>query len=180
MARLSHWQYYTSSFVRIEPTEGIPRGAMIPTVLQRNIRATGEVERDDSPSSRKPLVYLEDLPLRICVNSFKIMYREPGTEYFIYTDKPMTGGEVPPEGEGESSFASAARERLQAVENRRTARFKEKFVMNNAWMKGLNHDQVGKVKTDFTTWMADGVVPNPSTDADASLAAPAVDSEMAE
>ena len=95
--------------------------------------------------------------------SYKIIYKEPGSEFFIYTDKPLTYDP--------KTKTSAARERLQKFEDARRDRFKEKFEMNNRWMKGLNHDQVSKVTQDFKKWVDEGVVPGTET----AAAAPAPD-----
>jgi paired amphipathic helix protein Sin3a len=164
LARFARWQYYTGSFIRIEPTEGIIRKKMKRSVLSRNVDLT-----TDNDSQRKPLVYNEDLIIRVCVNSYKIMYQEFGSEYFIYTDKSMTGPEVLEHGEvsgstGDAPVVSAARERLREVENRRTSTFKDKFERNPRWMKNLSHDQVAKVNEEFKAFVNDGApaprVPN--------------------
>src|SRR4051794_17753120 len=84
LARFARWQYYTGSFIRIEPTEGVARKRMKKSVLSRNVDLT-----TDNDSQRKPLVFNENLTLRVCVNSYKIMYEALGNEYFIYTDKSM-------------------------------------------------------------------------------------------
>jgi paired amphipathic helix protein Sin3a len=150
MERKERWQYYTSSYVRIEPTEGVIRKRMHKSVLPRNL-PSGDTESEDGNNHPKPLVYSEDLTLRICVNSFKIIYKEPGSEFFIYTDKPLTWDS--------KNKVSAAKTRLQRFTESRNEKFREKFHMNNAWMRDLNHDQVSKVTADFHKWMTDGVVP---------------------
>jgi paired amphipathic helix protein Sin3a len=142
MERKERWQYYTSSYVRIEPTEGVPRKYLRKVVLTRNL-PSGDTESEDGSSQRKPLVWAEDLTLRICVNSFKIIYKQPGEEYFIYADKTLGGG-----AEG------ATRKRLQKVEDARNQRFREKFGMNTKWMKGLPHDQVQDINQNFQKWIA--------------------------
>ncbi|KAF4635150.1 hypothetical protein G7Y89_g2941 [Cudoniella acicularis] len=150
MARMERWQYYTSSYIRIEPTEGIQRVHMRKSVLARNMPSP-DADVDDGANQPKPIVYEEDLVLRICVNSYKMIYKYPGSEFFIYTDKPLTYDP--------KTKTSAARERLQKFEDARKQRFKEKFEMNNAWMKGLNHDQVSKITMDFKKWTDEGVLP---------------------
>ncbi|KAH8679886.1 hypothetical protein BGZ60DRAFT_525084 [Tricladium varicosporioides] len=150
MARMERWQYYTSSYIRIEPTEGVSRSRMRRSVLTRNLPSS-DADLDETGNQPKPLVYKEDLSLRICVNSYKMIYKHPGFEYFIYTDKPMT---IDPK-----TRVSATRERLQKFEDARTQRFKEKFEMNNGWMKNIDHDQVSKITMDFKKWTDDGVLP---------------------
>ncbi|EHL02139.1 putative Paired amphipathic helix protein pst1 [Glarea lozoyensis 74030] len=150
MERMEKWQYYTSSYIRTEPTEGIPRSRLHKTILTRN-RASADAHFEEGGVLPKPLAYQEDLTLRICVNTYKMMYKAGGSEYFIYTDKPLS---IDPE-----TKVSAARERLQKFEEARSQRFKEKFEKNNAWMKNLSHDEVSKVNMDFKKWTENGIVP---------------------
>jgi paired amphipathic helix protein Sin3a len=149
MERKDRWQYYTSSFVRIEPTEGVSRGRMNKSVLERNLPPadTGSEEG----AGRKPLVFEEDLILRICVNSYKINFKPGGSESFIYADKPLTWDE--------EKNTSSARARLQKFEDTRNEGYQGKFVMNNKWMQGLSHDEVQKITSDTKKWFQDGVVP---------------------
>ncbi|KAF7953552.1 uncharacterized protein EAE97_000951 [Botrytis byssoidea] len=148
MQRKERWQYYTSSYVRIEPTEGVPRRLLRKSLLTRNL-PSGDTDSEDGSNQRKPLVWGEDLTLRICVNSYKIIYKEPGVEYFIYADKALGGGE-----EGET------RQRLKKVEESRNQRFHEKFGMNNRWMKEKSHEEVSRINQEFRKWVNEGVLPS--------------------
>lgn len=150
MERKERWQYYTSSFVRIEPTEGINRGLLHKSVLTRNL-PSGDLESEDGTVQRKPRAYSEDLTLRICVNTYRIIYKQPGSEYFIYTDKPLTW-------DPEKNMA-IARVRLEKAEESRNERFKRKFVSNSPWMKNLPLDEVQKITAATKKWFTDGVVP---------------------
>lgn len=147
MQRKERWQYYTSSYVRIEPTEGVPRRLLRKSLLTRNL-PSGDTDSEDGSNQRKPLVWSEELVLRICVNSYKIIYRQPGTEYFIYADKGLGGGE-----NGET------RQRLKKVEESRNQRFHEKFGMNNRWMKEKSHEEVSRINQEFRKWVNEGVLP---------------------
>jgi paired amphipathic helix protein Sin3a len=151
MERMNAWQYYTSSYIRTEPTEGVPRRYMHKTILTRN-RAATDANFEEAGVLPKPLAYHEDLTLRICVNTYKMMYKEEGNEYFIYTDQPL--------GTNPETTVSFARERLQKFEESRSQRFKEKFEKNNAWMKNLSHDEVSKINMNFKKWTDDGVIPS--------------------
>jgi len=164
MEQKERWQYYISSYVRIEPTEGVPRSRLHKVVLTRNL-PSADAESEDSSAQPKPILFNEDLTLRVCVNTYKIVYKNPGSEYFIYTNKPLTMDPKTKE--------STARERLRKFENLRNDRMKEKFEMNNRWMKDLDHDAVAKVNSDFKKWMEEGVVPG--TEAAAAVSA---DAEM--
>ncbi len=149
MERKERWQYYNSSYIRQEPTEGVPRGNLQRALLFRNLAG---VDGDfDESNPKRPLIYKEELNLRVDVNTYKIIYREPGEEWFFYSGNPLTFDPKTKE--------SAARERLRKFENVRTERFKEKFEMNNAWMKGRDRDEVAKVNDDFKKWIENGNVP---------------------
>ncbi|ESZ98162.1 hypothetical protein SBOR_1465 [Sclerotinia borealis F-4128] len=148
MQRKERWQYYTSSYVRIEPTEGVPRRLLRKSLLTRNL-PSGDTDSEDGSNQRKPLVWGEELTLRICVNSYKIIYKEPGVEYFIYADKALGGGE-----DGET------RQRLKKVEESRNQRFHEKFGMNNRWMKEKSHEEVIRINQEFRKWISEGVLPS--------------------
>lgn len=146
MERIERWQYYTSSYVRVEPTEGVPRSLLRKSVLTRNIPSS-ETDSDDGFNPPKPRGYKEDLTLRICVNTYKIIYKAPGQEYYIYANS--VGNE-----------AESAKEKLEKVRENRTQRFHEKFKMNTAWMKDMTQGQVQKINEDFEKWMKEGVIPS--------------------
>ncbi|KAI1138205.1 paired amphipathic helix protein Sin3b [Hypoxylon sp. FL0543] len=141
------WQYYISSYMRVEPTEGVPRSRLQKTVLARNLPSS-EADSDDG-NVPKPLVYDEGLVLRICVNSNKIDWEKGTSESFIYATEP--------EDEKEKA---ALEENRRAVTEHRNQRFREKMVMNNAWMRGMSQDEVQKVNENFQKWFKDGVAPD--------------------
>ena len=157
------WQYYTASYIRIEPTEGVPRDRMQRSVLPRNL-PSGDAESEDGIGQRKPLIYNESLTLQICVNTAKIIFKQGGSEFFIYGDKPLTW-------DTEKNTATA-RLRLQKYEDARNENFREKFVMNSSWMKGLGHDEVQRITADCRNWIDNGVVPG------SAAAAASADSAM--
>ncbi|KAI0107869.1 hypothetical protein GGR51DRAFT_145759 [Nemania sp. FL0031] len=153
MERREQWQYYISSYVRVEPTEGVSRDRLRKTVLARNLPSS-DVDSDDG-SAPKPLKYDEGLVLRICLNSNKIVWEKDTSEYFVYN--------VAPEDEEERKKEE---EHAQAVTDHRNQLFREKMVMNNAWMRGLRQDEVQKVNEKFTKWCQDGVAPTSNTRGD--------------
>ncbi|KAI1375376.1 hypothetical protein F4677DRAFT_422644 [Hypoxylon crocopeplum] len=141
------WQYYISSYMRVEPTEGVPRSRLQKTVLARNL-PSADVDSDDGEVP-KPLEYHEGLILRICLNSNKIVWEKGTSESFIYATEPE-----------EDKDKAAAEEYRRAITEQREQRFREKMVMNNAWMKGMSQDEVQKVNEKFQKWFKDGVSPN--------------------
>jgi paired amphipathic helix protein Sin3a len=163
MERKERWQYYASSYVRIEPTEGVPRRFLRKSVLTRNL-PSGDTDSEDDSNQRKPLLWVEDLTLRICVNSCKIIYKEPGQEWFIYAD--TLGGK-----------GDAFKERMEKVSENRSQRFREKFKMNTPWMRNLSQGQVQRVNEEFDRWIKEGVVPGTVA---ANAAVPAPEAVVAE
>jgi paired amphipathic helix protein Sin3a len=157
MERKDLWSYYTSSYVRIEPTEGVPRGRMQRSVLPRNL-PSNEAESEDSAGPRKPLAYSEDLILRVCVNTSKILFKSGSSEWFIYGDKPLTW-------DADKDVATS-RLRLKKFEDTRTEKFREKFVLNNKWMKDLDHEEVQKITSTCKKWIEDGILPGRTPPAD--------------
>ncbi len=146
MERKERWKYYISSFVRIEPTEGVDRDKIHKTVLTRNLPSGFDTDSDISGTAlqqRKPLIAKEDLVLRICVNTYTPIYKKDTAEYFIYKD------------------SKDADKMAQMTENR-NQRFREKFMMNSKWMKNLSQAQVQEVNQAFEKWVKDGVLPSAS------------------
>lgn len=162
MERKQVWQYYVSSLARVEPTEGIPRGRMRKVLLTRNISLV-DAESDETGRFPTDLAYKEDLIHQIDFNSYKIIYKKeiPSSDWFIWgrTAKPFGGyGTSDPEKE-EPGKTSLAEERLRKVTNIRNERFRGKFVLNNAWMRGKDREEVDRIKEDFRKWVGgeDGV-----------------------
>jgi paired amphipathic helix protein Sin3a len=56
MERKERWQYYTSSYIRLEPTEGIDRSRLHKTVLTRNL-PSGEIDTEEAATLPKPLLF---------------------------------------------------------------------------------------------------------------------------
>lgn len=141
------WQYYISSYMRVEPTEGVSRARLQKTVLARNLPSS-EADSDDGEVP-KPLLYNEGLMLRICLNSNKIVWEKDTSEFFIYATEPE-----------DDRDKVAKEEHRHAVTEHREQRFREKMVMNNAWMRGMSQDEVQKVNENFQKWFKDGVSPS--------------------
>jgi paired amphipathic helix protein Sin3a len=139
MERKERWKYYTSSYVRIEPTEGVPMSRVRKPLLTRNLIAaetdseTGSVSAS-ALNTRKPLYFEEELSLRLCVNTLRLTYTPGTSEYFIYDS-------------GEKGKDAEAAKR--AKENR-TNRFREKFELNPKWAKGVSQQKVQDRNEEFT------------------------------
>jgi paired amphipathic helix protein Sin3a len=163
MERKERWKYYTSSFVRIEPTEGVPRDRVRKSVLTRNLPSGFDTDSDISGTAlqqRKPILFNEDLVLQICVNTYTLMYKKLTSEWFIYKSRYDT-------------------EKAAQMTENRNQKFREKFKMNSKWMKNLSQAQVQDVNQGFERWIKDGIVPSrTSTASSATVAAAGASDEM--
>lgn len=154
MTAIDQWKYYVSSYFRIEPTEGVPRERMHKAVLMRNV-STNDADFEEGAPREVRAGSKEELIMRIAVHGFEIKFGPPpNSEYFIFTDKPF--------GENPETHQPYALERLRPFETARTDRFKAKFEMNNAWMKGKSRDEVAQKNDEFKKWIEDGVLASSS------------------
>lgn len=137
------WQYYISSYMRVEPTEGVSRSHLQKTVLARNLPSS-DADSDDG-NAPKPLKYEENLALRICLNSYKMVWEKGTSEYFIYAMGPES-----------AEKAEEEKERRATLTEHRVQTFREKFVMNSPWMRNVTQDEVQKANEKWRTWFKDG------------------------
>ncbi len=139
MERKDRWKYYTSSYVRVEPTEGVPKGRMKNPVLMRNLPNTDAEDLNSALQNRKPVAYSEDLTLRICVNTYRMIYKAGTSEWFVYSDGKKN------------------EDALKAATEKRNARFK-KMEKNNRWIRdgNKNPEEVEVINENFSKWMTDG------------------------
>ena len=142
------WQYYISSYMRVEPTEGITRSHLQNPVLPRNLPNSSDVDSENG-EPRKALAYSEGLILRICLNSSKIVYESMSSEFFIYNTQPGTPEEQ-----------TAHQDRLSRRRERRAERVQEKMIMVAPWMKDLSQEEVQRRKDDAKKWFDDGLLPS--------------------
>jgi paired amphipathic helix protein Sin3a len=149
------WQYYISSFIRVEPTEGIPRSRLQKVVLTRNL-PSGDSESDDD-NIPKPLSYSENLTISICLKSSKMVWAPGTSEYFIYDQSPKTKEQR----ERREKFT-------KALSNFRESKLVEKMVHNPAWTKDMSPEQVQEQNRNFRKWMDEGVSP-PNTGEDVEM-----------
>lgn len=149
------WQYYISSFIRVEPTEGIPRSELQKVVLTRNLPSADN--ESDGESMPKPIAYSEKLTVSICLKSSKMIWAPGTSEYFIYDQSPKT---------------QEARDRrvklIKAHTTLRENKFKEKFVDQPAWAKDETPEQLEEQNKTFRKWMDEGVAP-PATNPDVDM-----------
>ena len=140
MALRDRWQYYISSFVRVEPTEGVPRSKLHKSVLTRNL-PSGDSDSDGGEIP-KPVSYKEALTISICLKSSKIIWSPDTSEYFIYDQSPKTKERR----ERQEKF-------IKTLSAHRENKLKEKWVHNSPWMKDLSSEEVQKMNAGFRELM---------------------------
>ena len=146
------WQYYISSFIRVEPTEGIDRSKLQKVVLTRNL-PSGDGDSDDG-NIPKPIAYHEGLTISICLKSSKMVWEPATSEYFVYDQSPKTK-------EQRERREKAAK----ALSNFREVELTKKFVHNPVWARDMNNEEVSAINDKFRKWMDEGVLPTPAANA---------------
>lgn len=140
MQMRERWQYYISSFIRVEPTEGIPRSRLQKVVLTRNMPADS-----DEDSVPKPLAYSENLTTSICLKSSKMVWAPGTSEYFIYDQSPRT------------AESRERRDKLRAaLSSTRQAKLLSTMVENPPWARDMNPDEVREYVDSFAKWRNEG------------------------
>lgn len=144
MERTQKWQYYVSSYMSVEPTEGVPRPKQSSVVKWRNMPQNDSLSTSSAEENRRnPMLFDESLTFRICVNSYALLYEKNTMEWFVYPNEK----------------SKLAADKADQLRNQRNDRFKEKFVMNNKWMKGMSQSQVENQNRQFDRWINEGVLP---------------------
>lgn len=135
MEKKERWQYYVSSYIRIEPTEGVNRQLMKPALLTRHLPKHDSADFEDA-LQRKPLVYNEDLTMRICVNTSRIVYdKDSGSEYFIYADQGSN---------------DAAKKKMERATRERNASWRD-VLWKLSWARDLEQKDIDVLNEDFYT-----------------------------
>jgi paired amphipathic helix protein Sin3a len=156
MERIQQWQYYISSYMRIEHTEGIVRSRLQKVLLERNLPSDAKDSEDGY--TPKALVIQEGLVVRICLNSSKMVFEKGTSDYFIYNTNSFNSHEDRSFHEDKQVFQKELR----------SERLREKMVTNNSWMRGMSHEEVQKVKDDYQKWR-EGDILSPQLDSDAKM-----------
>lgn len=141
LSQEARWSYYVSAYTMRDPTEGVPFSQMRMPFLKRNLPPKME-QNEEYNRYYRPLVSHDGLVIRICANSYHILY-EPGS--FDWWWRPA----APTEHE---TAEEKAREEA-AVKERRRDRFMEKFVNNPSWAHGLSKDEVDESNQRFRSWI---------------------------
>lgn len=140
------WQYYIASYLRTEPTEGVPRSLMQKVVLTRNL-PSGDADSDNDYQP-KAIAYKEGLGVKVCLNTAKMMFEKGTSNFFVYNLA------------GSSEEDRATREhRSKVISELKNAEFVEKMAMNSPWMANLSQEEVQQAKEDYQKWKDEGVPP---------------------
>ncbi len=84
----------------------------------------------------------EGLVVRICLNSSKMVFEKGTSDYFVYNTTSQRTAEEDEEHSAKEQFRREIR----------GEKLKVKMVTNNAWMKGLSHEDVQKTNNEFQKW----------------------------
>ncbi|KAK2740745.1 Transcriptional regulatory protein sin3 [Myotisia sp. PD_48] len=137
----ARWSYYVSAYTMRDPTEGVIFSDMRMPFLKRNLPP--KMDSDEEYNNfYKPLIHHDGLSIRICANSYHILY-DPGTEDWWY--RHSTGKTSQADSRKDSAYAS--------LKEKRKDRFKEKFVNNPSWAHGLSKDDVDRSNQQFRSWV---------------------------
>ncbi|KAK0657376.1 hypothetical protein B0T16DRAFT_401579 [Cercophora newfieldiana] len=141
MERIQQWQYYISSYMRVEHTEGIVRSRLQKVLLERNLPSDAK-DSSDEGYAHKPIRVHEGLVVRICLNSYKMVFEKDTCDYFLYNKDSFDTQEDRKFHEDKQVFQTELR----------SDRLKDKLITNNAWMKGMSHEGVQKIKDEYQRW----------------------------
>ncbi|MBE3049051.1 hypothetical protein IMZ48_42440 [Candidatus Bathyarchaeota archaeon] len=139
------WQYYISSYLRAESTEGVDRERVSKVVLNRNIPSS-ENDSEDGSGAPKPLSFDENLVVSICLRSAKMVWDAGSAESF------RTSGVLPATAEGDTAAGAPGDAAKKNASVGRSYKLREQFIMNNSWMKDLSQEEVEKQKAGYKGW----------------------------
>jgi paired amphipathic helix protein Sin3a len=123
-----------------DSTEGVPFSQMRMPFLKRNLPPNVENAESYDRFYRR-LVNHDGLVIRICANSYHLLYEPHSYDWWWRPAAPAT-----------QSGGDRAKEEA-ALKDRRHDRFREKLVNNPGWAHGLSKDEVDRSNQRFRTWI---------------------------
>jgi paired amphipathic helix protein Sin3a len=150
MGAQARWQYYVSSFVMRDWTEGVPHNIRWP-FLRRNLPKDLETAEDYSQ------VYLpqwneDGLVVRIALNSYHLLYDPETFDWWVHDDKVRIRG----------------LKGLKEFIEERNRRFEMKFVEKAPWKNGMTPNEIDETLSGFTKWYGNTVDAAPVSSVDAA------------
>jgi paired amphipathic helix protein Sin3a len=168
------WDYYISTYNTFQPTEGVRHTEIQHSVLMRNYGLAlklnnslsltdADIARLDETEARRldRTKNSELLCLRISPATYSISFDNASAtnvEWWIGVDSARSvkastekDGEAK-EGAEVPAMHPEAVHHEEIEQSTRAGMFEEKFVMNNAWMKGLTRDAVEVKNTEYRQW----------------------------
>lgn len=140
LSQEARWSYYVSAYTMRDPTEGVAFSQMRMPFLKRNL--PGKLEQEEEYNRfYRPLVHQDGLIIRICANSYHILYEPSSYDWWWRPNLPS------------DELAEEVAKEEGAVKERRRDRFTEKFVNNPSWAHGLSKDQVDESNQRFRSWI---------------------------
>ena len=146
----ARWSYYVTAFSMRDPTEGVSYSDMRMPFLKRNLPNKLDEDEEYDRFYRR-LQHHDGLVIRICANNYTILYQPPSHDWFWRSTAPVLDKDADAEAikakEEEVAKAKAA------TREKRHDRFKEKFVNNPNWARGLSKDKVDESNQRFRSWL---------------------------
>lgn len=166
LSQEARWSYYVTAYTMRDPTEGVPFSQMRMPFLKRNLPSKLDEEEEYNRFFR-PLVHHDGLIIRICANSYHILY-EPNTHDWWWRPS-RSAGDVGDAHEDEA--VGEADKEMVSVKERRRARFQDKFVNHPSWARGLDKSEVDEWNSRFRSWIKGGDEDEPTVSAGAGAGA---------
>ncbi|KAL7273296.1 Transcriptional regulatory protein sin3 [Rhizina undulata] len=137
------WNYYIQTYMMSSPTEGIPLERCRKVFLRRNLPDEDDMSEAGSPrdpsSSSDGACFEERMTVRICVNTYRLFFKEGAEDFIVQTRKFRTG---------------RGSERLGRVKEARKRRWHEEVLGKSPWMEGLSEAEKRKKCREWETFVA--------------------------
>ncbi len=144
----TRWLHYVASFVKIEPTEGVPtNGRWSMPFLRRLLPAEAE-ESDERQRTVVPELTRAGSQMIICVNSYRIMFKPGAPDVFVHSEKHRALG---PDGK--------VLDQERARTGRRN-RFRNWLKKESPLVQSKGEEGMARVDQDFRAWVDDGILPS--------------------
>lgn len=152
------WSYYVTAYSMRDPTEGVQFSKMNMPLLKRNLPPKLE-EDEEYERYYRTLQHNDGLTIRVCANNYTMLYQPASSDWFWRSTAPVPDKDA--DAETIKTQAEDAEKEKAALKEKRHDRFREKFVNNPIWARGLSKDQVDESNQRFRSWV-DGTISSPA------------------